>query len=204
MKSYKDLNATTYDVIAQNYKSEHEDLIWENELHKFISSIQKPSPVIVDLGSGHGREAQFLAQNLSDATIYAVDVSAAMLKISPQHVDAIKYIKENMVTFTPPQKVDGIWARASIHHLTKPEMHELFLNIGSYLNKGGILGMVNKYGHREEIEEKNKYDRQIKRYFQYVDENLVDALIRPLRLSIVDQYKVHNDHDWLVTFLKLK
>lgn len=204
MKSFKGINGNTYDIIAQNYRSGHEVLEWKNELDTFTHYVQSPQPLVLDLGSGHGIESEYLAQKLPQGRIYAVDISTNMLSASPKKAVSITYIHHDMVTYKPIEKVDGVWARASIHHLTLEEIDELFRNISGYLNKGGVVGMVNKYGRDEEVEEREKYGQMIKRYFQYIDEGIIDSIVKKFGFSLLKQYKVSNDHEWLVSFLVKK
>jgi SAM-dependent methyltransferase len=202
MKSYTSTNQSTYDLVAQNYTDEHQQLEWEQELRKFIHYIQTEKPVIVDLGSGPGNEAKWIRDELPHSDVYAVDISAEMIKLASANSSRVTCIQDDIVTFKPRYYADAIWARASIHHLTSEEIYRLFDNINSYLNTNGIIGMVNKYGKDEEIEEKKKYGKTIKRFFHYIDEDFVHTITTKYNFSLLEQKIVTTDHKWLVTFLR--
>lgn len=202
MKSYSSVNKNTYDIIAQNYRNEHTEMIeWEKELKQFVSYIKNEEARIVDLGCGPGTESIWLAQHYSKGHVYAVDISQEMIKLARTDQKNATFIAKNMIHYMPPVKIDGVWARASFHHLTKKELLIQFKAISTYLKQNGVIGMINKYGSNKEIEEKYKYGKVIKRYFQYFDEKLVTLLADRYHLDILKQYIVENDHKWLISYL---
>ncbi len=203
MKSYLDINTDSYNLVAENYKTEHSTrLEWEAELIKFKNYLPQNPKLIVDLGCGTGEETQWLSENLPTSQIIGIDASSAMVNVATSSYPTLQLQQSNIVEYVSPFEVDGIWARASLHHLTLDELDQLFYNISKYLH--GVIGMVNKYGEKEEIEEKNKYGRILRRYFQYFDENLIEELSMNYGFKSIEQYHVQNDHHWLVTFLSIQ
>lgn len=200
MEDHRDINRETYNLIARNYTAEH-SLEWEDQLKEFSALINE-SGTVLDLGCGPGTEAAWLKTHLPEATIIGVDSAESMIDVATHGYPGIEFVCTDIVGYTPKHKVDAIWARASLHHLDEPTLDFLFKNIKEYLAPGGFLGMINKYGHSEEIEEKKKYGSSIRRYFQYFNEDLVTSLCAKYNLTLVKQYRLTNDHEWLVTYIK--
>ncbi|MFA6072435.1 MAG: class I SAM-dependent methyltransferase, partial [Janthinobacterium sp.] len=146
-------------------------------------------------------EAIWLADHLQNGSVNAVDIAEQMLSVFSRIPENLHPIAADMVYYQPDNRMDGIWARASIHHLTKAETVELFSTIKKYLKPNGIVFMINKYGSEEEIEEKKKYGQVIRRYFQYFNEERVELLAKDNEFSVEEQYFVQNDHKWLVSVL---
>ena len=202
MKSYTKMNSGTYNLVAKNYQAEHTEKIeWENELIKFLHYVGKDNTRVVDLGCGPGTESLWFSDHISKGAVYAVDIAEQMLSVFARIPKNLHTIVADMVSYQPNEKIDGIWARASIHHLTKAESAELFASIKKYLKPSGVLFMINKYGSTEEIEKKNKYAQVVKRYFQYFDENRVEHLANGNDFTVKEQYIVENDHKWLISVL---
>ena len=197
-----EINKASYDIIAQNYQSEHGAEDWEKELNKFVELLPIKDQTVLDLGCGPGDESCWLSEHLPDATIIGVDISPEMLKLPKDAPSNVSFIEADIATYIPEHKIAGIWARASLHHLTHKQISELFKNASEYLLPGGLIGMINKYGFTEEFERKGKYGALLERYFQYFDEGLVKKIVSENNLELVDQYTVENDHKWLVSFLR--
>lgn len=202
MESYKKVNEHTYNLIAENYQNEHNAKVeWESELKSFVELLPQEKANVLDLGCGPGTEAIWISEHLLGGNIVAIDIAEKMLEKFSHLPENLSIAVADMITYVPDMRIDGIWARASIHHLTKTELNELFTNIKKYLNQDGIIFMINKYGTSEEIEEKEKYGSVIKRYFQYLDEELVEKLAFNTGFGVKRQYIVENDHKWLVSIL---
>lgn len=193
----------TYNLVAKNYADEHGvDLVWRDELEKFINYLEG-SEVILDLGCGHGDETIFLANNLPNSNIVGVDFSEEMIKLAKSKSSNAKFTCEDITLFKREEKVKGIWARASFHHLNDIELNLLFKNIQNYADSHMVLGLINKYGEKEEIEEKEKYGQIIKRYFNYFDENKIESICNEFGFKLLEQYhKSEGGHDFIISFLR--
>ena len=195
------MNKKAYDLVAKNYKNEHKGQEYIEELEKFKFYLPENAIHVLDLGCGTADETIWIGENLSGAQVTGIDLSSEMVKLPTLLPPNVHLQEADMLTFIPIEIVHGIWARASIHHLTKDQIFHLFKHIVSYLEVGGVIGMVNKYGKDVETEQKQKYGELLERYFQYFDEKFVEEIAGQNNIQIVEQYVKENDHKWLVTFL---
>lgn len=199
------INQHAYDLVATNYSQEHgEELVWQPELDKFIKLLNN-SKLVVDLGCGHGDETIYLADKLSETEVVGVDFATNMIKVATSKYGRAKFLAGEIATYEPPAPVDGVWARAALHHLTDEELATALENLARHAAHGLVLGMVNKYGNFEETEEKLKYGQTLKRYFNYFDEAKVQRLASTYDLKVLEQYiKLEGGHQFLVSFLRRK
>lgn len=196
------VNRDSYNLVAANYAHEHsEELVWQTELDKFVDLMSSPA-TILDLGCGHGDETLYLASQLPTTTVIGIDFSQAMIGLAKAKGERAKFVVADIVSFKPDTKVQGIWARASLHHLSDEDLDQLFTNIIRYVDASFVLAMVNKAGDGQEVEEKQKYGTMLKRYFNYFTPARVQALAEKYSLKIIEQYmKPEGGHQFLVSYL---
>lgn len=199
-----ELNKQSYNLVAKNYASEHgKSLVWKDELDKFIKYLNNPK-LIIDLGCGHGDETIYLAENLDSTKVIGIDFASEMISLANSKNSKAEFRVDDILTFNPEDDVNGIWARASLHHLSDGELLQIFENIKSYSAPGAILCMINKVGVNDEIEVKEKYGQILKRYFNYFSEEKVEKICDDFRLKVIEQYeKIDSEHKFLVSFLRL-
>jgi trans-aconitate 2-methyltransferase len=94
---------------------------------------------IFDLGCGPGNGTELLAAAFPHAAIVGLDLSDNMLAVARTRVPAAKFIKHDIETWHPVDKVDLIFANASLHFL--PNHHELMARFVSFLHEDGCLAV---------------------------------------------------------------
>jgi trans-aconitate 2-methyltransferase len=94
---------------------------------------------IFDLGCGPGNGTQLLTTTFPRATIVGLDLSDNMLAVARARVTTARFIKQNIETWQPIDKVDLIFANAALHFV--PNHHELMLRLVSFLREGGWLAV---------------------------------------------------------------
>lgn len=196
------INRRAYDLVASNYSAEHgESMAWQSELNKFIGYLESPS-LVVDLGCGHGDETIYLSEKLPRAKVMGIDFSEQMIRIANAKQSSAEFIVEDIVSFSFPKKANGIWARASFHHLSEPELQAALSNIVRNAASGLVIGTVNKYGDFEETEEKEKYGQVLTRYFNYANEKKAQRIADTFGFKVLEQYiKPEGGHKFLVSYL---
>lgn len=134
-----------------------------SELQKpFIERLQKPANGrvrrILDAGCGSGRDT-FTFINLGYA-VRAFDVSPAMVRLCSRKIRELvskgnEAAKESVcgeLTFdevSERNKYDGVWASASLLHISKADLPEIVQRLVSALKPEGVIFMSFKYGHSE-------------------------------------------------------
>jgi trans-aconitate 2-methyltransferase len=94
---------------------------------------------IFDLGCGPGNGTELLAAAFPRATIVGLDFSDNMLAVARARVATAQFIKQDIETWRPADKVDLIFANAALHFV--PNHHDLMLRLVSFLHEGGWLAV---------------------------------------------------------------
>jgi trans-aconitate 2-methyltransferase len=80
---------------------------------------------IFDLGCGPGNGTELLTTAFPGATIVGLDLSDNMLAVARARVVTARFIKQDIETWQPNDKVDLIFANAALHFV--PNHHELMV-----------------------------------------------------------------------------
>lgn len=134
--------------------------------------------VILDFGCGSGRDTKhFLNRGFS---VDAVDGSAELCKMASAYT-GIPVKQMLFQDLNEAEKYDGIWACASILHVPKPELSDIFCHMVRALKKDGIIYTSFKYGNFEG--ERNG------RYFSYYTEESFREFLNQLpEMQIIDEW----------------
>jgi len=152
-------------------------------LEQFIPYLPKGSSVL-DAGCGSGRDSKRLIE--FGFHVDAFDASAALATLAQQLLGKPVRVATFM-QFTSTQQYDGIWACASLLHVSKASLPDTFAHLASMLKSGGAFYCSFKYGQGE-VERDG-------RSFTHCDEALLAELLTGLPLAI--------DKVWLTTDLRV-
>jgi len=94
---------------------------------------------IADLGCGTGHLTALLAERWPDADIVGVDSSAEMIDRAQGDHPRMKWLVEDIATWTPDGLIDVIYSNATLHWLDDHE--RLFRRLRSFLAPGGVLAV---------------------------------------------------------------
>jgi SAM-dependent methyltransferase len=133
---------------------------------------------ILDFGCGSGRDTKyFLAHGMQ---VDAIDGSEELCRIAGEYT-GIKVRKAYFQDLDDLEKYDGIWACASILHLSKAELIPVMKKMIAALKPGGIVYASFKYGNFEG--ERNG------RYFtDFTEETFADFMQDIERASVEEQW----------------
>ncbi|KTD14788.1 trans-aconitate methyltransferase [Legionella gratiana] len=95
--------------------------------------------IVYDLGCGPGNSSILLKQRWPSAKIVGLDSSADMLNQARSTYTDITFIQDDIAHFSPSEKIDCIFANASLQWL--PDHNFLFPKLLELLNSGGILAV---------------------------------------------------------------
>jgi SAM-dependent methyltransferase len=180
---YYDENARAFDArtAARDMTSEYDE---------YLRRIPK-SGRILDVGCGPGRDA--LAFKTMGYSVTAIDASAVMVALASERLgypalqipfDEISYADE----------FDGIWACASLLHVTKRDMPNVLERLCRALKPGGVLYASFKRGPREEFREG--------RWFNDYEEDSLRPLFAPdvwnvIRVWPTDEVRPNRRVAWI-------
>jgi ubiquinone/menaquinone biosynthesis C-methylase UbiE len=125
-----------------------------------VESILRPSSIIVDLGTGVGRDALYFAENGHE--VIAADFSKVVIEQDRQALDRpdLQFMVSDISDGLPfkSESVDVVFARLSLHYYDNKTTKSIFRDISRILIPGGILAFACKttndpeYGQGTEIE----------------------------------------------------
>jgi len=169
----------TYDAIAteflRNTRDRSEMRGW---LDRFASSL--PAGVLVlDLGAGPGCDSAELRKRGFEAV--SVDLSLGMLRAGVCEFPGPRVQSDLRRLPFPSCSVYGVWANASLLHLSKAEAGLALREMRRVLRPSGILHVSVKRGSGAEWESE-RYGRP--RWFQYWSEPELDAELQTAGFSI--------------------
>ena len=121
---------------------------------------------ILDFGCGAGRDTKcFLEQGYQ---VTAIDGSEALCQLASKYT-GIPVKRMLFQELNGVGKYDGIWACASILHLKKSELPDVFLKMRNALKEQGIIYTSFKYGTYEGM----RYGRY---FINFVENSFVDFI----------------------------
>jgi trans-aconitate 2-methyltransferase len=94
---------------------------------------------VYDLGCGPGNSTILLKNRWPQAKVIGLDSSPDMLNAAKAIYPAITFIQEDISSFTPIEKVDGLFANASLQWLDNHE--SLIPKLLQYLTVNGVLAI---------------------------------------------------------------
>jgi trans-aconitate 2-methyltransferase len=94
---------------------------------------------IYDLGCGPGNSTILLKKRWPDANVVGLDSSLAMLEEAKKTYPDIHFINGDIATFSPSEKMDCLFANASLQWL---DTHEILIpKLLQLINPGGVFGI---------------------------------------------------------------
>ena len=113
--------------------------------NRFLSYLPERA-LILDFGCGSGRDTKYFLEK--GFQVEAIDGSEELCRLASAYT-GIPVKQMLFQELDETEKYDGIWACASILHLRRDELPEVFMKICRALKKDGILYVSFKYGEFE-------------------------------------------------------
>ena len=185
---------TYYNQNAADFVANTQNADMSNLYQKFLAYLPATGKIL-DLGCGSGRDTKYFMQQGYDVT--AIDGTPALCQIAQEFTGQ----KVHCMTFDQikwENTFDGIWACASLLHLTKHELPSIFFKLATALKKSGYLYASFKYGSFEG--ERNG------RYFTDLTENGLSVAVSASGLKITERWitedvRPERNEKWLNTIL---
>ncbi len=142
---------STYDRIADDFRKhtlDEGDRDYQEALLRRTMDMLCPSPRILDLGCGDGRDTSFLNSLGADAT--GLDLSHSMIRLARKNYPDCTFVLGDMRR-TPfhDDTFHCVWASASVIHIPKRELSMVEREIHRVLRPEGILSFSFKEGTGE-------------------------------------------------------
>ena len=134
---------------------------------------------ILDAGCGSARDAAYFKQQ--GFTVSAFDASENIARLASNYLQQPVEIK-TFQELECANKYDGIWCCASLLHVPKAELPQVFLKLQKALKPDGVLYVSFKYGTQERVHNG--------REFTDLNESALTALItHHTELEIIKQWQ---------------
>lgn len=132
------------------YYEENAEAFAESTLHvdftetqnRFLEEIREGGRIL-DFGCGSGRDTKYFLDRGYE--VDAVDGSEELCRLASDYT-GIEVKRMYFQELAAEEAYDGVWACASILHLPKGELADVFWRIRIALKKGGVLYTSFKYG----------------------------------------------------------
>ncbi|MCF8011134.1 MAG: class I SAM-dependent methyltransferase [Clostridiales bacterium] len=164
----------------------------------FLRLIKKGGHIL-DAGCGSGRDSLYFLNHGYEIT--ALDSSKALAELASGLINR-KVLHMRLQDIDFEQKFDGIWACASLLHVSRKEMDDVLKRLIKALNNNGILYASFKYGDKEETVKDN-------RFFNCYDEKSSGELLeRHPALQLIERWTTSDvrpgktEEKWLNILLK--
>jgi cyclopropane fatty-acyl-phospholipid synthase-like methyltransferase len=131
-----------YDENYQEYFKNTIDADMSEMIEKFLSYL-KPGARILDAGCGVGRDTKVFLQKGYE--VDAFDSSIQMVRLSSEYTGQMtRFLRFEDIDYV--DEFDGIWACASLLHVSRKDLPDVFKRLERALKKGGVLYASFKLG----------------------------------------------------------
>jgi ubiquinone/menaquinone biosynthesis C-methylase UbiE len=195
-----------YDKTAEEYTKQADTRGPKVERSQFIQSIPKHG-TILDVGCGSGRDAKVFCDH--GFTVTGVDLSGKLLEIAKTIAPKATFIKQDFRELQfQENSFDGIWACASLLHITHDDLSVVLKKLLLFLKPNGTFMMTVKAGSGERYASGRSLPNE-KRFFSFYSKpSLKDALVssgfRVTKIYAYNDKERHpenpKNHWWIVAF----
>jgi len=187
-----------------NYYDENAKSFFETTVHLDLKDLYEPFltrlpkfSVIMDLGCGPGRDAAYF-KSLGHKVV-AIDSSKELAKLANENFGVVVQVRDfKSIDYT--EEFDGVWACASLLHVQKKDLPEIFLKVEKALKKSGTVYASFKYGEFDG-------ERNGRHFSDFTEKELKRMLAEFTRLTIrnawttIDRRPEKMNEKWLNVLL---
>lgn len=205
---YNDTTQTTistYNKTAPEYVVKVQKYAPVPERDKFIASVKRGG-AILDAGCGSGRDANYFAS--LGFVVTGIDLSTGLLSYAREHAHPnATFTEMDLRDITLTGVFDGIWACASLLHLTRDEIIPVLHKFHSLLTTNGTLFLLMKEGAGAKLVTSGTIEGDT-RFFTYYSGEEVKKLLEDAGFTVTEQYtwdqkdrNAERPHEvWISTF----
>lgn len=170
-----------YNECAEEYNKMTLNIEFESKQNMFLKYLF-PGAHILDLGCGSGRDSKAFLKKGFEVT--AVDGSEALCKIASENLGQTVICKKfnELDVFN---QYDGVWACASLLHLSTYELKETMSKIEKSLKNNGYFYASFKYGEFE--------GERDGRFFNDFTETSIKKLLKNLPKLVIQEIEITTD-----------
>lgn len=186
-----------YNRRAEEYYEKTVAADMEDLYQEFLQYLNKGDHIL-DVGCGSGRDSLYFLNHGYQVT--AVDGAEEMVKLSSDLLDQeVLHLKFKEIDFK--EEFDGIWACASLLHVSKEAIDSILKRLVRALLPKGVMYLSFKYGNYEV--------RRDGRFFNYYNQTACEELIAKVKgIEIIKMWQTGDNREdrrgesWLNVLLK--
>ncbi len=164
-----------YDKNPQFYADKFDSYgIRIEDIDRALKLNESRSNKVLELGSGSGRDAEYIISKVGKDNYVGIDASAGLVDIArKKNPEATFHVKDmRLFDDVTPETLGIVFSFASVLHVNREELAELIEKCHKWLKIGGILFISTKYGEYRELEIENLGDK--KYYYSYKPEDVLE------------------------------
>lgn len=161
-----------YNQHAQAFFDSTKEVDVSSLLAHFTPHLSKSAHVL-DAGCGSGRDSKRLLE--LGYAVTAFDASVALATRAEKHIQQPVAVC-TFAEFESDRQFDGIWACASLLHVSASELPSTFAHLASLLKTGGVFYCSFKYGLSD--------TEQDGRFFTHCNRARLECFIQEARLAV--------------------
>ena len=184
-----------YQDNASSFYSATVDIDMSAIYQQFLPLIPKGGSIL-DAGCGSGRDTLYFKSQVYNAT--AMDASAALGKLASdlleQHVHCIGF-----EDITWQKQFDGVWACASLLHISKQKLPSVMTRLAKSLKPGGVMYASFKYGDSERVKGGRAFTDMAEESFDELLKSVPEFILK--KSWVTADRRVDSDQNWLNVIL---
>lgn len=181
---HSQITIDTYNKTADEYILKVQQYAPVPEREKFMSLV-KPGGRILDAGCGSGRDANYFGSK--GFVVTGIDLSDTLLSYANEHAEGnVTFHKMDLRAIKLDSSFDGIWACASLLHLTRKEFLPVLRNFQHMLMSGGILFLLLKEGTGDQMVTSGTIEGDT-RFFTYYTREEIRMALEEAGFKMLDQ-----------------
>jgi SAM-dependent methyltransferase len=196
----KEITTKTYNLGAEKLSKKFNEIgPRTKDIKRAFSFFNIKNPNTLEIGCGNGRDAKYILKYTNK--YLGIDISKEMIKLSKKFLPKVKFLVADIENITLPNKLDIVFAFASLLHLNITSIKKLLNKLHEKINNNGIIYISVKYS--DEYIEKIKIDEFGKRFFYYYGEEDFQKLAGKTKYKIIytNRQNIKNV-DWLTLILQ--
>ena len=171
-----------YNLNAQDFIDATINIDMSSIYMRFLEYLP-PKGRILDIGCGSGRDLKFFREKGYD--VIGIEPSIELYEFAKEYSGCeVKNI--DIQSINPQDRFDGIWASASLLHLTRQEIRDTFFKISHAIKSDAIIYCSFKYGDFEG-------EREDGRYFTHLTEESFSNILDQVPFLAIREIWVDDD-----------
>lgn len=168
-----------YDNRAQQYFESTVNIDMSVNCDRFLHYV-KPGGMIIDIGAGSGRDILYFKNK--GYRVEGIDAAHEMCRLASEYT-GVPVICCKIQEWISDKKYDGIWANASLVHLSLEEVEEFILRVDNLLENRGVVYISLKSGIETGIDVTGRY------FTNFTEEKAQQIMSKVTAMKVVDSWK---------------